>query len=153
MPRVRKGSGKIKFTGVEYLNQNNEIITPHCGQFLRIKVSFVVDEDGYDGCELSLGVRDMYGEPMMTFPTEFTIEPFHLNAGMHYTYCDINKLPLSEGTYNLGLWSGIRKEESDYIDSYIKMTVEADDFFGTGRSVAGYHAGKVVFCDHSWRIN
>ncbi|MBP5771642.1 MAG: ABC transporter ATP-binding protein [Bacteroidaceae bacterium] len=151
LPRTGKCSGKIKFIGIEFLDRNNMPITPHCGQFLRIRLKLNAVEK-LNGCRISLGVYDMFGSILTTFPTDVTMDSFHIEKGEHYAILDIEKLPLTVGSYRLLLWSDIYKECADYIDRIIIMNVEQDDFYGLGREIPSHVFGKVVLCEHKWSV-
>ena len=78
---------------------------------------------------------------------------FSFEKGEHCIDCDIPKLPLTEGSYKIGLWASVDSECADYVYYTIPMTVVNDDFFNTGRVIPSHLAGKVVLCDHFWRLN
>lgn len=151
LPRTGKCSGKIKFSNIEFLDRNNHPIVPHCGQFLRIRLKIIV-VDNLKGCRISLGIYDLYGNILTTFPTDVTMDSFFLKKGEHYVTLDIEKLPLTVGTYRLLLWSDVYKECADFIDRIIRMDVEQDDFYGLGREIPEHVFGKVVLCEHKWLV-
>ncbi len=149
--RNKNYSNKLKFTNIEYLDEYNNITKPRCSRFVRIKINFQCMEN-LKNCYLSLGIRDYYGSPLMTFPTNVTIDNFELSPGEHCAYCDIEKLPLTHGTYKIGLWFSSNNECLDYIDNSINLEVEADNFFIKGRDISKNLHGKVVLYEHKWRI-
>ena len=151
MPRKGRCSNKIRFMNIEFLDKNNVKITPQCGQFLRIKIKLNVAED-LKGCRISLGIYDMYGNILTTFPTDVTMDTFSLKHGEQYAILDIEKLPLTVGSYRLLLWCDVYKECADYIDRIIRMDVEQDDFYGLGREIPAHVFGKVVLCEHKWNV-
>ena len=152
MPRERKCTGTIHFTNIEFLNKENQFITPRCGKFLRIRLTL---ETAYSisDCRISLGIRDYYGSPLMTFATDLTMNNFSLSGDKnHFAYLDIEKLPLTVGNYRIGLWADVQKECADYLDNTIGMEVEDDDFFNNGRNISQHLCGKVILCNHQWVI-
>ncbi len=151
-PRDAKCTGNIQYTGVRFINDSGNVVSPHCGRPLKIEVSYNVKEPGFTGCSLSVGIADMYGNPRMSFPTKFTLEKFELKPGSHKSYINIPKLPLTAGSYRLGLWAEINNECADYLDGRIRMDVEDDDFFSCGRTIDAHLSGKVVLCEHEWTI-
>ena len=150
--RLHNTSGNIHFTKIRFLNTLNEEIIPHCGSPLRIEVTYVVQNPGFDGCKLAVGVSNMMGIPILSFPTKFTLEEFHLSPGVHTSYVDIMKLPLTAGSYRINLWADIRNQCADFLDGSIRMDVEDDDFFSKGKTVDSHLSGKVVLCEHLWSI-
>ena len=153
MPRDGKCSGKVRFTGLRFLNDKGEEIVPHCGRSTIIEISFDVTEHNLEGCSIALGVSDNYGAKKLTFPTNLTIPDFSLAKGQHKAFCKIERLPLTAGSYWISLWADVKKECSDYIESKIRLDVEEDDFFNMGRTIAPHLLGRVVLCDHSWKID
>lgn len=156
VPRTDATNGLVRFIGYEFLDCNNVQIEPHCGKPLRIRLKVNVSEDLKD-VYVSAGIRTMLGEPIMTFPSDCTMDNFPLSKGIHFINLDIPKLPLSGGTYRLGLWCSAKNllsktDCADYIDNIIKLPVEADDFFHNGKRIAPHLSGKVVLCDHNWVI-
>lgn len=156
IPRTDSTSGLIRFTGYNFTNFNNEPITPHCGKPLRIRLKAEVMED-VKNAEVSMDICNSFGEPMMNFATRYTMNSFSLSKGEHWFNLDIQKLPLTRGTYRLGLWCATKRFDSkvdcaDYINNVVKLNVEEDDFFSNGKRPALHLTGKIVLCDHKWEI-
>lgn len=157
IPRTDMTNGLAKFVGYELLDFNNSPIEPHCGKPLRLRLKIKVLEN-LENVYISTGIKTMLGESIMTFPSDCTIKNFNLSKGIHYMNLDIPKLPLTAGTYRMGLWCSSQHLTSktncaDYLDNVIKLKVEADDFFGNGKQIASHLSGKVVLCDHKWIID
>lgn len=155
IPRSDSNNGLVKFLGYEYLNENNESISPHCGKFLRIRVKFDAKDD-LSSFGISAGIRNMYGDPLMSFPSILTTKNVSVTMGVHYADLDIPKLPLTGGIYRVGLYcdasNNIKSGCGDYVDNIIKLQVENDDFYNQGQNVSPHLMGKIVLCDHSWNI-
>ena len=156
MPRHEKTNGSLKIIGIEYLNNHNELSTPHCGQPMRIRLKLDVREK-VESCYVSIGIRNMLGDPIMTFPSDITMDDFDLTAGIHYATLNIPKLPLTGGQYRIGVWCSTKNllsniDCADYLDNIIKLDVEEDDFFTRGKRIAPHLCGKVVLCEHNWII-
>lgn len=156
MPRGGKCNGIMRFTNIEFLDENNQPISPHCGKFIRIRLTVDVQHEGAKDCSVSVGIRTNYGDPLMTFPSALTTKNFSFSEGKHYIQLDIPKLPLTEGTYRIGLWAStynlLGNNCADYIDNLIRMDVEDDDFFNQGKQLSSHLKGKIVLCDHNWNI-
>lgn len=156
IPRTDKTNGYVRFVGVDFLNENGVLIQPHCGKFLRIRLQFEVKKE-VKCFYVAIGVRTMLGDPIMSFPSSMTTDEPDLQPGLHSAYLDIPKLPLTEGTYRIGVWSEIKNPElnvhcADYLDNVIKMKVENDDYFSRGKMVHPSLRGKVVLCEHQWNV-
>lgn len=154
MPRGMKTNDKIKFTQLQFFDKNDKIIErPHCGQLLKIRLSIIVCRGGVKSANVSIGIRNLYGDSIMSFPTTMVMEDFPLNEGPHIIDLIIPKLPLTAGSYRIGLWAGSENNEpADYLNNTIRMEVENDDFFGFGKELERHHWGKVVLCEHDWNI-
>ncbi len=150
--RREKISNKIRFVKITYLDSQNKEIQPRCGAYLRIVLTVIVNEDNVKGCQFSIGIRNLYEEPMMTFPTKLTTDGFNLTKGEHDIICEIEKFPLTKGLYNLGLWADVKGECADYLNNVIQMEVEDDAFFSKGRVLDQNLLGKVVLYDHRWFV-
>lgn len=152
IPRNYKGTQIIRFVDVCYLDKNDNPIEPHCGHFLKIRVFISVSAPVVKNCRISIGIWNLYGDPMISMPTDMTLEPFQLTNEDHYIDCIIPKLPLTGGYYKIAFWIGSNNEMSDFIDGTIPFNVIDDDFYNQGRSMPSHLAGKVVLCDHNWVV-
>ena len=152
LPRESGCSGQIHFTDIKFLDEQDSTIEPHCGKYLKIRVYFEVNEP-CKNCNIGLGIRDAYETPIMSFPTNLTMSYLPLDKGHHYADCIIPKLPLTEGRYHLALSAGIDNLFADFVLNATIMNVQDDDFYNVGRTVANHLKGKIVLCDHKWKIN
>lgn len=154
LPRVGRCSNKMRFNSLDFLNFNNEQYTPHSGNPLRIRVGFLVNVlSGISDVRISIEIRDMYGAPLMYFPSHLLLNNMSFSEGQHYVSVDIDKLPLSEGSYRVLLWADCKQEIADWIDGIIPMSVEDDDFFDKGQEVPKHLRGKIVLYDHKWSVD
>ena len=156
IPRTDKTNDYIRFTNIEFLNEDNQPITPHSGRFLRIRLTLMVNKPS-TGVYISVGFRTMLGDPLLSLQTSMTHEDFDFSSGEHHACIDIPKLPLTDGEYRLGMWCNIKNPElslrcADYVDNVIKMNVVHDSYFGRNAQVAAHLRGKIVLCEHSWDI-
>lgn len=152
MPREGKCTGQIRFSNILFLDENNNQIEPHCGKFLRIRV-FIVAPEAVKKCFISIGVNDYYDTRILSFQSQMRDCVFHFDKGEHFIDCDIPKLPLTGGQYKIGLWATVDGLCADHIYYTIPLNVTNDDFFGTGREISANLKGRVVLCDHFWRLN
>ena len=150
--REKGCSGQIHFNGIHFLDIYDKPIIPHCGKYLKIKLEFEVYKPCLN-CNIGFGIRDIYGNSIMTFPTNLTLDSLQLSTGLHSACCIIPKLPLTAGQYIAAVSAGIDNVFADYVTQACKLFVEDDDYFNTGRTVAQHMSGKVVLCDHSWKID
>ena len=152
LPRTGKCSGRLKFTAVEFLDKDNNSISPHCGSFLRVMLHLDVCNNGVKDAKVSFDISDMYGTKLMTFPSQALMDNFELAPGHQTLSCDIEKFPLTEGIYRLTLWCAVGNETADYIESLITIEVVGDDFFKSGRKTSQNLLGRIVLCDYKWNL-
>lgn len=152
MPRTGPCTGNVKFVDMKYLDRNNNETAPRCGQYLKVRITVEVKDPGFKNCRISFGICDVFGDIMTEFPTDVTLEALDLAPGRHTLDLELEKLPLTSGTYKLFLWSDIGGVQSDNIDKVISFEVDDDDFFGMGRNVPMHQRGKVILCDHKWIV-
>ena len=149
-PRPKDCSGDIHFISVSYLNKANEPITPHCGRFVRIRLGVEVKEKT-DKCRLSVDVFSQWDSMLMNLPSFITQDYISLEKGYHELDCEIERLPLTGGSYKLSLWAATENGRADFLESAIRMDVQDDDFYQTGRIMNAPHLhGKIVLCDYHW---
>lgn len=151
-PREKGCTDQVHFTDICYLDENDSQIEPHCGKYLKVRIFFDVKKS-CSNCNIGLGFRDLYGNPLMSFPTNLTVLSLPLSNGSHYADCIIPKLPLTEGTYYVALSAGIDNVFADFVLNAAEMNVQDDDFYNVGRTIAGHMKGKIVLCDHQWSVN
>ena len=149
--RNRQLNQQIHFTDIKFLSCNDTEIEPHCGQYLKIRVFYNVKER--DDCvRLSLAIRNLYDTPLLTFPTDLTQGVVSVEKGEGHADLVIEKLPLTAGIYKIALDANVRGMSVDHLDSAAQLSVLDDDFFNCGRSVPAHQLGKVVLCEHTWKI-
>lgn len=149
--REGKCNGKVRFVDIAFLNEADSPISPRCGNYLKIRVKLIANQD-VRNCLIGLGIRDMFGNPMMSFPTDMTIGNMSFKIGEHIMDLVIPKLPLTGGSYRISLSAGIDGEYADFLLNTIKFDVYDDDYFGQGRVIAPHLKGKIVLCSHEWSL-
>lgn len=149
-PRSKGCSGKILFKSVEFLNRDDNPITPMSGQFLRIKLGLDVLENCFKS-RFAIDLFSQDGSILMNFPSYITEGFVSLSKGSYMINCDIERLPLTGGSYKLNLWAADDTEQADFLESAISMDVVDDDYYHTGRIMKETHLhGKVVLGDYHW---
>ena len=152
-PRPKGCSGKIRFKSLEFLNSENVPITPLSGQFLRIQLGVEVLED-CSKSRIAIDLFSQWGTLLMNFPSYITEGFVSLQKGFYLFNCDIERLPLTGGTYKLSLWAADDAEQADYLEAAICMQVLDDDYFHTGRIMKEPHLhGKIVLGDYHWSFH
>ena len=150
--REHKCTKFFSFERIQFLDKEQNIIEePRCGQYTIIKI-YINAQKSLSNCNISLGIRDIFGNPMCSFASNYTCAPFNFNEGIQSVDLIIPRFPLTQGRYNVTLWGESNFECADYIENSIFINVEDDDFFGKGKNISQHLKGKVVLCDHSWNF-
>ena len=151
-PRPKGCNGDMRFSSIAFLNRNNEPITPHSGEFVRIQLGLKVTK-ATEACKVSLDLFSQWDSLLMNFPSFIANGNMTLKEGECFVNCDIERLPLTGGVYKLSLWTANEKGAADYLEMAVPMEVQDDDFFKTGRMIEASHIhGKVVLSDYKWEI-
>lgn len=151
-PRPKGCNGDVRFTSIAFLNKDNQPITPHSGGFVRIQLGIEVSKD-VEKCRLSLDLFSQSDSLLMTFPSSLVKGDMQIKRGTYYANCDVERLPLTGGSYKLSLWAADEKGTSDFIEMAVPMDVQDDDFFKTGKvQTASHMRGKVVLSDYQWNL-
>jgi lipopolysaccharide transport system ATP-binding protein len=150
--RSRNCNGEIKFFSIDFLNNKNEPITPHSGEFVRVHLGIEVLQDTIHG-KLSIDLFSQFDSLLMNMPSFIVNGDMALKKGKYYVDCDIDRLPLTGGSYKLSLWASNENGCADFLEMNIPMEVLDDDYFKTGRFINASHIrGKIVLNDYRWTI-
>lgn len=152
LPREQEGTQLIRFTDAQFLDKNNQPTQPTCGKYLKIRVHFIQNSPQIDNLRIAIDIRNLFNEPIMSFPSEMVMPPFHLPENIKYMDCIIEKLPLTSGNYILTLWASSRGATCDWIICAKKFFVENNDYYNQGRNFANHLIGKIVLCDYKWEM-
>lgn len=151
IPRPTKNLPQsIVLTKLELLDDNDHPIVIRCGRYVKFRIHFYVKES-LNAVGFSLGIRDLYENPLLSFPTRLTSFPQNYEVGKYYVDLEIEKFPLTEGRYKLRLSSDFRNQLEDYIEN-ISLNVENDDYFGMGFEIPKDQIGRAVLYPHKWSL-
>lgn len=142
--------GNVKFTGVTFLDENNNVTNPHCGGYLKIRVDYECFDDSVRDFFISMDLATMFGTNIMNTPSNMTMEKFTISKGKHYSELIFEKLPLTVGSYYLSFWIGCMQYCADMLENCIKLNVADDDYYVMGNNFAPHMAGNVVLCEYCW---
>ena len=152
LPRTGKCSRKISFTELHFYDANNEEIAPKCGQFLKISLKIKINED-LPNYNVAIGIRTNAGTPLINLSANNITPLERIAKGEYSCDCIIEKLPLTAGRYNLGLWAESSNECADFLDNVISFDVDDDLFSNYIKMPSNTLYGKIVLCEHSWRFS
>lgn len=147
----RSGSAKIKFSSVEFLDENGKSTQSlQAGKNGSIKIHFIRrNGEGIKNLQFAVGVNDDLGQRITTFSNHVSGHPFK-DVNHNAVQVDICNLPLAKGHYPLVLYSSIDNEVADWIQDAAILEVEAGDFFNTGW--LPLEGQGVMYITHSFQL-
>lgn len=147
----RSGNGKLKFTSFTLKNEKGEnMVAAHCGSFLAIEIEAEALTE-LSNVVISLGVDDDFGQRVAHFSNEVTNQVISkIKKGSTLFQIAIPNFPLKSGSYSFTLYSTVNSDIADWIQEAGVFSVEAGDFFNTGKLPPEGQAS--VFIDHSFNL-
>jgi lipopolysaccharide transport system ATP-binding protein len=148
--RERKGSGHVRLSKMEFLNDGEDRLI-HSGGPLRIRLHYECQKDMVD---LYFGLRIFSNLGTLISDVnswankqEIPLAP----KGKGSIDLEINPLNLMPSTYYVGLWAATSGDWHDVLDNVAKFDVEPSDYFGSGRGVNA-EWGLVLF-PYQWKAS
>ena len=148
----RRGRGLFRFTGVEMQNSDG-VGAPVTGAPLSIRLEIVPTEAGLvgRGARVSIAFTNS-GDTLFVCSSELCFKEELTLRGPMFAVCKIPRFPLGHGRYEITLYLEALGEPQDWIEGGTIVTVEAGDFFGSGRNAPHGHEGRNVLVDHVWHV-
>jgi len=147
----RSGNGSLRFKSVSLRNSKNEsIVAAQCGDqvILQIEVEATTD---VSNVVVSMGVDDNMGQRIAHYSNDVTNQVFdRISRGTHLVNIFVPKFPLKSGEYTFTLYSTANGDIADWIQEAGSFTVEAGDFFNSGKLPPEGQAS--IFIDHSFSL-
>jgi lipopolysaccharide transport system ATP-binding protein len=149
----RRGSGLVRFVRVEILDENcKEQGVVLSGRPLRVRLHYrSAGGKTLENCRVSVTFNG-WGKMYFVTSTELVNEDCLNLAPEGFIDCMIDELPLSLGTYYLGLYVDVNGDVQDWLDSAATLLVEDGNFYGTGRDYPKGGAGATVLVRHRWLV-
>ncbi len=145
----RKGNGDITCSKVCLLDkQMSHLASVKSGDEINIEISYLVKKEAVQFVLFRLQIIGAHDEVLFTCNTEHTYGLINTISKSGSVICNIPKLPLFGGNYNIHIQ--IYSRESgllDEIELYKAFTVIDGDFFGTGKIPA---VKKGLLVSHHW---
>jgi lipopolysaccharide transport system ATP-binding protein len=149
----RMGDGAIRFKSFTLKDQaGNSLMNAQCGSPLRIVLEFEqAPSRSLRMLQIAIGVDDEYGNRVTHFSNESTGQIFEDVQSINQTVeIEIPVLPLKKGDYTLALFSSVNGNVADWIQEAAVITVEAGDFYHTGKLPEDSQGSMYV--NHSWKL-
>ena len=147
----RRGEGRIRFTKIEFLDENYRSIEyAVSGRRLIIRLHYKANtETEFRNCRVSVSVRS-YGNTYFLASTELVRNDELILKGQGHLDCIIDRLPLSKGEYFLDPFLESNRIIQDWVEAAARLSVLDGDFYGTGRNYPPGWEGKTVLVKHRW---
>ncbi|MFC1605444.1 ABC transporter ATP-binding protein [Pseudomonadota bacterium] len=142
----RLGSGKLVFTGVEFLDKSKKTVSGFVsGKDYVIRLHYRVGAERLSGSKISIGIDDTRGKRVTILDSdllgvELEFEP-ETDSWIEFK---ISRLALTEGIYRMTLYAGWSGEAADWIENAAEFTVIGGDFYGTGRTMPKANTGSFL---------
>lgn len=131
----RKGNGRIRFVSVRLYSEKYEPVNIlKAGQNAHIRLFFQNKGEDLHNFSIDIGIDDSSGNRIAVLSTEIAGKTFD-KVPIEVCAVDINieRLPLTGGTYWYTIYSTLNGEIADWIRHAGFFTVEAHDYYGSGK--------------------
>jgi len=143
--KKRDGNGILRFTKIEFIDNNNIIRdTFKTGEDLVIKLFFeyTAEIEKCINSQIDIGINDSFNIRVSWLSTSIYTDKFDFKK--KYICFKIKKLLLMEGIYNFNLYCDTNLGLADYMVNVCKLKIIFDDFWGTGRRTSSDNLGYYV---------
>jgi lipopolysaccharide transport system ATP-binding protein len=131
----RIGNGKVRIKSVSFSSVNgNGTSSVFSGCELEVKIEYKNCSSGpHDNNHVGISIRTIDGVFVFSQNTRVSNVKLGTLTEEGVFLCRVKNLPLSEDVYFIDVNIKIDEEYADYIQNAARFSVEAADFFGTGR--------------------
>jgi lipopolysaccharide transport system ATP-binding protein len=141
----RRGDQKLVFTDIQFLSANGtSTVVAQSGQDLEFSVSYKGTGADIRNVAMSIDIFAQSGQCMMILNNEMTGVNFASAPAVGRFRCKVERFPLSPGQYFITLFCSVNGSISDWVQQAAVLTVEAGDFFRSGRLPPPTHGGFLV---------
>jgi lipopolysaccharide transport system ATP-binding protein len=121
-----------------------------CGQGVEFSVGYTSNGADLKNVAMSIDIYAHSGQCMLTLDNEMVGVEFGTAPRRGRVSCRIERFPLAPGQYTVTLFCRVNGTIADWLQQAAVLTVEAGDFFGTGRLPPSTHGGVLV--SQCWRL-
>ncbi len=149
----RQGNGRIRFTDVVFLDENERIThAAVTGLPLTIVLGYVGNDDRpVRNVDMDIAFYNPLGQLLFFCKARMACGSFDVLPPWGRISCHIPKFPLSPGRYRFKLWCSVGGHTADRIEDAGVLQVESGDFYGTGNLPTRNPEG-IVLVEHSWQV-
>lgn len=147
----RSGDQKLTFTNIHFTSEDGiQTSIVQAGKAVEFSVGYRSTGTPLRHVSLSIDIFAQSGQCMLIMNNEMTGVDFETAPAVGWFRCRVDRFPLSPGQYFITLFCEVNGSISDWMQQAAVLTVEAGDFFGTGRLPPSTHGGFLV-AQH-WRL-
>ena len=152
--RHRECKGVVKFTELRVEDLNGEPIIRAVSGRPAVLVAHYRSalHAGLRHCRASFTVTDAEHNPFFLCSSELTTPGELVLPPSGVIRCVVPRLPLSRGSYHIGVFLQVGSEIQDWVDGYGILDVSDGDFYGTGKLCPPGWDGKSVLVPHQWQF-
>jgi lipopolysaccharide transport system ATP-binding protein len=149
----RKGAGLVRFTKVQTLDENSiERNVFLSGKLLRVRLHYSgPSTKPLMNSRVSVTFNG-WGKTYFLASTELYSDECLNLAPTGFIDCIVEDLPLSLGTYYLGIFIEVNGIIQDWLETTATLHVEDGNFYGTGKDYPLGWDGKTVLVRHRWEM-
>jgi len=147
----RRGTGKLRFADMDVVaaaGPSASVI--QCGQDVEFSVGYTSDGADLKNVEMAIDIFALSGQCMLMLNSQMVGVEFGAAPSDGRFWCRVERFPLAPGQYHVTLFCRVNGMIADWLPQAAVLTVEAGDFFGTGRLPPPTHGGFLV--PQSWRL-
>jgi lipopolysaccharide transport system ATP-binding protein len=145
----RIGKGNTKF--IEISLNSGELV--RSGEDLNIKIKYTSkNTTTLKNSRLGISFKNIEDQFLFFCATEVAFDKSLELKPNGEVVCNINKLPLTEGEYSVGLFLEVDGVIQDWVENAIVFEVNGGKFFGGLHEYPVGYRGKSVLVKHNWEI-
>jgi lipopolysaccharide transport system ATP-binding protein len=147
----RQGNGKLRFTDIALLaDDGTPIAVAQSGKDVRFSVGYSSVDADLRNVQMSVNLNAPSGQCMLVLDSEMVAVDFSAIPATGRFSCRVTRFPLAPGQYYVTLFSRVNGIIADWVQQAMLLSVEAGDFFGTGRLPLPSHGGFLT--PQQWQV-
>jgi lipopolysaccharide transport system ATP-binding protein len=141
----RQGNGNLRFTDIEFRAENGSPVeVVQSGKDVQFSVGYAGANGDLKNVVMSIDIFAQSGQCMLILNNEMVGVDFESAPKAGRFSCRIERLPLAPGQYYVTLFCRVNGIIADWVSQATLITVEAGDFFGSGRLPPSTHGGFLI---------
>ena len=148
----RQGDGKVRFTSVQFENEEGTAYSFYSGHKAKIILFFENNTNqNLRNFNIALGIDNQMGERITHLSTEMRGTNLdNVSYNVNYVTIELDKLPFTAGRYSFTIFSTVNGVIADWIQNAGFFEVESGDFYGTGKIPETTHGSFLM--DYQFQV-